>query len=448
MGNPGTSYFTRLAGACLLALALFGLSALPAAAVPAFAVQTGQPCSGCHVGGFGPQLTPLGRTFKMNGYTLRTVDFNVPLSAMAVASFIHTQKDQPPAAPYRANDNLDLDQVSVFFAGGFGSHLGAFIQGTYDGVAQQFHWDNVDVRAVTTATFKGVDMVLGLSLNNAPTVQDAFNTLPAWGYPYSGSSLAPSPGASPLIGSLAQTTLGVTGYALLNSELYIEAGGYQSPSPKALTNLGVDPTDPGSLHGVAPYGRIAYQKNLGDQNFEFGAFGMAANLYPGGDQSAGVTDHYDDLGLDGSYQYFAANKDVFTVNARYTYERQRLDASQALGLADNSRNTLNDVRVNASYYWRGQIGATIGAFDTTGSADPGLYPDNRTNKPDSSGVMLQLDGTPFGNAGSPLGPRFNVRVGVQYTAFATFDGASRNFDGAGHNASDNNTLRVFTWVAY
>jgi len=69
-------------------------------------------------------------------------------------------------------------------------------------------------------------------------------------------------------------------------------------------------------------------------------------------------------------------------------------------------------------------------------------------KPDSSGINLQLDGTPFGGANSPLGPRFNMRVGVQYTAYLQFDGAGRNYDGLGHNAADNNTFRVFTWFAY
>ena len=38
-------------------------------AVPAFAVQTGEPCAACHIGAFGPQLTPFGRAFKIGGYT-------------------------------------------------------------------------------------------------------------------------------------------------------------------------------------------------------------------------------------------------------------------------------------------------------------------------------------------------------------------------------------------
>ena len=448
MGRSGAWVFQRLAGLFLLTLAVVGFSATQAMAVPAFAVQTGQPCSGCHVGGFGPQLTPFGRQFKINGYTIRTNDFNVPLSAMAVASYINTAKDQAPQPGYTANNNVTLDQASVFLAGGFGAHFGAFVQGTYDGVGKQWHWDNMDLRAVTTASADGVDMILGASLNNAPTVDDPFNTLVGWGYPYTSSSLSPAPGAGPIIGSFAQNTVGLTVYANLNSELLLETGVYQSPSATFLDDVGIDPTDPGSIRGVAPYGRIAYTKNFGSQNFEVGGFALAANLNPGADTSTGLSDHYLDLGLDGSYQYFADDKDVVTVNVRYTNESQSLDASQALGNASNGHDSLNDVRIDASYYWRSQIGLTVGAFDTTGSPDALLYAANRTLKPDSTGVTVQLDGTPFGNGNSPLGKRFNLRLGLQYTAYTEFDGAGRNYDTFGANAADNNTLRLFAWVAY
>jgi hypothetical protein len=55
----------------ILVAAVAAFGANRANAVPAFAVQTRQPCSSCHIGGFGPQLTPFGRQFKLEGYTLR-----------------------------------------------------------------------------------------------------------------------------------------------------------------------------------------------------------------------------------------------------------------------------------------------------------------------------------------------------------------------------------------
>jgi hypothetical protein len=444
------SLIRRAAGGGLLALLAFGFTAGQAGAVPAFAVQTGKACVACHVGGFGPELTPYGREFKLGGYTTRAVALNVPLSVMAIASYVQTQTGQssPPTPSTHDNDNLTLDQASLFIAGGVGDHFGGFVQTTYDGVGKTFHWDNLDLRAVTTVKIKGVPVLLGLSINNAPTVQDAFNTLPAWGFPYTGSSLAPAPGSAPLVGGLAQNTIGMTGYAWINSSVYLEAGGYRSPSPNFLTRAGIDPTAPGAIVGTAPYARVAYVKDFGDRNIQVGGFYMSANLLPGLDNTTGMTDHYQDVGLDASFQLFAAKHDVFTVNGRYTYETQRLDASQALNLALNRGQTLQDMRVDGSYYWHDIVGVTVGAFNTTGSSDPLLYAANRTLRPDTTGVSLQVDGTPFGAPNSPLGPRFNVRVGAQYIAYARFDGASQNYDGAGRNAADNNTFRVFIWAAY
>ena len=90
----------------LLAISV-GLSILGTAhalAVPAFAEQTGQHCNACHIGGFGPQLTPFGRQFKLEGYAMRVSSdaFDNPVSAMAVASYVHTQADQPPPAAHYA----------------------------------------------------------------------------------------------------------------------------------------------------------------------------------------------------------------------------------------------------------------------------------------------------------------------------------------------------------
>src|SRR5665213_621491 len=201
------SLLRQLLTAGLLALAFVAAGASSALAVPSFAIQTGHPCQSCHVGGFGPQLTNYGREFKLQGYTTRSVSFNVPISAMAVASYVRTKTDQssPPADGFGLNNNTGLDQISLFVAGGLGAHLGAFIQTTYDGIAKAWSWDNLDLRATTTVQVKDANVVLGASLNNSPTVQDVWNTLPAWGYPYTSSDLAPSPAAAPLLsGALAQ----------------------------------------------------------------------------------------------------------------------------------------------------------------------------------------------------------------------------------------------------
>src|SRR5580704_9811561 len=105
----------------LLAIALLAGITNSANAIPAFAEQTRQRCSTCHVGGLGPQLTPFGRQFKLEGYTMRAgATFTNPLAGMVVAAFEETQKDQPSAPHYAPNDNATLDQASIFLAGGVG----------------------------------------------------------------------------------------------------------------------------------------------------------------------------------------------------------------------------------------------------------------------------------------------------------------------------------------
>lgn len=434
-----------IAGAALL------VPTQPVKAVPAFAEQTGMPCQACHVGGFGPALTPLGRQFKLEGYTQRAKS-SIPLSAMALASFNHTKKDQvpPPDGVNHPNDNVVFDQGSIFLAGGVGSHFGGFGQLTYDGVAKQWAWDNMDLRAVTHGHVFGQDAVFGLTLNNSPTTQDVWNTTPAWGFPYTDTAVSGTPGAAPLIdGGLAQNTLGLSAYAWIGQKFYLEAGGYTSPSASLLNRLGADPFDPGNIHGIAPYGRLAWQGQLGGGTFEVGAFALKAALYPARDNSTGLSDQHTDLGLDASWQKPVGNNNVISLQGRYVHEAANLQASCALAeiATDCAKIHLNEWRGDVSYSWHNKVGATLGAFSITGDSNAFLYGGPNAS-PNSNGVMAQLDYTPWGAGNSPLGPRVNMRVGVQYTAYGKFDGAKTNYDGGGANASDNNVLRVFTWLAF
>ena len=434
-----------LAGA-VLALALVR----PAQAVPSYADQTGQPCQACHVGGFGPQLTPFGREFKLGGYTLRSKPFNVPLAAMAIGSFTHTRKDQVPAPDHLStNNNLAFDQGSVFLAGGVGQHFGGFVQVTYDGVGRAWSWDNVDLRAVTQGKVLGKDAVFGLSLNNSPTTQDVWNTTPAWGAPYTDTAVSGTPGAAALIdGGLAQNTLGVTAYSWIDHTFYLEGGAYTSPKAGTLNWLGADPAAPGDIHGLAPYGRVAYQKDIGGGTFEMGAFALKAAINPGRDRSTGRTDHYSDLGLDVSWLKPEANGNTFTIDMRYVHEKAGLHATCLLALAHSNCAdvTLNEWRSAVAYNWHSKLGATLGVFATSGTPNSFLY--GGSGRPNSNGVMAQVDYTPWGPGTSPLGPLVALRVGAQYTAYGHFDGARHNYDGGGANAADNNALRLFTWVAF
>lgn len=183
--------------------ALFGSTVLLASsnalAVPSFARQTGLPCQACHT--TFPELTPFGRTFKLNGYTLTglrqieapssgstgglKISQIPPLSAMVQAGFTNTAHKEPGTQ----NNNVEFpQQLSFFFAGEVAPHLGSFIQVTYAQPDDKFGLDNTDIRFANQASLAGADTIYGINFNNNPTVEDLWNSTPAWGFPWSESA--------------------------------------------------------------------------------------------------------------------------------------------------------------------------------------------------------------------------------------------------------------------
>jgi hypothetical protein len=294
---------------------------------------------------------------------------------------------------------------------------------------------------------------LGLSLNNSPTVQDPWNTLPAWSFPFTDTEVSATPDAAPLIDdALAQTVLGLTAYSWIGHHFYFEGGGYSSPSAGTLRFLGSDPADSGQIRGIAPYLRAAYQADLGGGTFEVGTSFLKAALFPRRDRSSGFTDRYTDWGLDSSWQKTLGKSDLLSANVRYEHERGDLRASCALALVGDgsdpgcARYHLNEWRAALRYGLHDKLGLTLSPFSITGSHNDNLF--DGSGRPDSNGIMGQVDYTFWPNGNSPLGPLVNARVGVQYTVYGKFNGRRRNFDGEGANAADNNALRLFSWIAF
>ena len=194
----------------ILALGAVGLfffiSATNSYAVPSFNRQTGLDCNACHT--VFPELTSVGRNFKLNGFTAskhakKPYEWPPPVAAMVQLSFTHLNKDMPAGSfdpSNRGNDNVNVPQAISLFYGGriYGDHLGALVQGTYDGVAGKFFLDNTDIRATVKPQLFGKPLILGLTLNNNPTVSDVYNTTPAWGFPSAapadGTALSPGAG--------------------------------------------------------------------------------------------------------------------------------------------------------------------------------------------------------------------------------------------------------------
>ena len=425
-----------------------------ALAVPSFARQTGFPCAQCHVYAFGPALTPVGRQFKLNGYTLRGDDAHpMPLALMLQGGFSETAASQPaaPAPHFSTNDNISLDQASIFVGTRITDQIGMLAQGTYSGEQRHFAWDNTDIRwAKPLKLFGGA--VVGISVNNNPTVQDLWNSTPAWGFPYINSPLVPTPGASPVIsGALAQLVLGGTAYAMIRDHVYLEGGLYRGLSDRGLDAVGLYPASSPHVEGGAPYWRAAYQRTGDSGYWSVGTFGLDVKMRP--DPTLPAADRFTDMGFDAVYQYSGGGPNAILVNTSYIRERQDLTASFAASESSGPSNYLDAWSLDASYIYRQTWSAGIGLFNLRGGRDLTLYaPASLTGSndglPDSRGYTLQVEWVPFGKKDSWLSPWVNARLGVQYTGYLRFNGGTSNYDGFGRSNSQNNSLFLFAWLAY
>lgn len=444
-----------------LAVALYRLEETRAASgrvLPSFSRQTKLACSACHYQFMA--LTPFGRRFKLNGYTLSGLQ-NIPerapgdssaetlrlssippVSAMAIASFSQVRTKVPGT---QNSDATFPDELSLFLAGAVTPKVGAFVQLTYAAPDAAVGIDNVDLRFASQAMVASRELVYGVTLHNNPTVQDVWNTVPAWGFPFVGSPVAPSPGAAPLVdGGLEQQVLGLGAYGLWNDLLYAELTGYRS-APQGGAQP-ADETAANTTRGVAPYWRVALQHQFGPTYVMVGTYGLVGRLYPAG--VTGPTNRYTDVAGDAQIeQPLGAEGAAGRLILRSTviHEKQHLDAFVAAAepAAANATNTLTSFRVNASYQPSLRLGLTLGYFNLTGSRDPLLYPEeaitgSAEGRPNSSGTIGEID----------VNPWENMRIGAQYVAYGRFNGRSRSYDGEGRKASDNNTLYLFTWLVF
>ncbi|OIQ75001.1 hypothetical protein GALL_433400 [mine drainage metagenome] len=106
-------------------------------------------------------------------------------------------------------------------------------------------------------------------------------------------------------------------------------------------------------------------------------------------------------------------------------------AGLAAPLPSGTSDTTDTLRAKVSYVYQAKYGGSLGYFDLTGST-------NNQGDPATSGMTYEAF----------LIPKQNIRVGVQYTAYNKYQGATSNYDGAGRNASDNNSLFLYAWFAY
>jgi hypothetical protein len=430
-------------------LFLLLLSIQRAEAVPSFARQTGLSCNVCHSDP--PELTAFGRNFKLKGYVLTDMSPTdkvgnskslllskyIPLSAMILLSNTAYEANQPGS---QNNSAGFPQQASIFLAGGYASHFGGMAQITYEHAADHFTMDNTDLRYANQGKLLGKDWEYGITINNNPSVEDLWNSTPAWGFPWISSAGAVTPSASPIInGALAQDVAGVGGYSMWNDHLYTNLTVYRSEhagSDPPVTGTG----QPYNISGVAPYWRAAWQQTWGDNYLEVGTYGIYMNSFPGA--VSGLEDRYADPSFDFQYERpFGAN--LLDAHGSYTHESTDLLATYSAGGATTKSNHLNTFKLDSTYHWTNKYTATGALFATTGNSDPLLYAPapltgSNNGRPTSSGYIAQF----------AYWPVQNIDLNVNYTGYFKFNGASTNYDGANRNASDNNTVYLALWVNF
>ena len=495
------------------AMAIFAmLVPVEAQALPLFARQTGQNCVSCHAGGQFPELTPYGRMFKMTGYTIGQ-RVAVPISAMGQITYAKVQdtsKSDDPQADFQKNGSPMFSGGSIFFGGKVTDNIGAFTQWTYDNYAGQrvgesgandgkFQGkpsaDNIDIRYADRFIDTNRDLIVGLSLNNHPSVSDPWNTAAAWMQYVPASSVTSHRFADANTPFPGDTTggnvAGISAYAYLNKMIYAELGFYQTANKGfSFMSGGINDAGTTKLKGANnPYWRLALTHEWGAHNIMVGTTGMVAHIYDSNTDTSDPSSLHRvaSTGVDAQYQYLL---DPHTVTAQVAYMRQKQTYSalsgnpvapeftdaegNAYNFVDangnplpltNSADTTNVFRAKLSYVYQAKYGGSLAFFNLTGSTNTA----NQTSgyDPCSSTINTSADTTAgcapsvrvSGNlSGNPATRGFTyeafwmpvqyVRVGAQYTAYNKFNGASDNYDGMGRNARDNNTLFLYVWGAY
>ncbi len=457
-------------------------------ALPSFARQTGWSCATCHTSF--PQLTPMGRMFKLMGYTTENlqpqqkIDAKVgnvvhlllprisQFSVFVQASDTHVAGGQQmldatprtatamingkptPIGAVGRNNNIEApQQVSLFYAGEITPHVGDFLHITYNGQSGGFAFDDSSiVRAQAWKLGLHNTLITGVDVNNTPSATDLWNTSPDWQAPFFTSNytaagavpttfIGSSPGAAfPLIG-LGAYAADIVGANRANW-FYVEADAYNNSEGNGTApNLGGffeggSNSLFGQLAGTAPYFRFAYQHDWSDWNWEVGTYDMWSRVYASPISSQ--VDRFYDYDLDSQLQWLDINdNNNVTVRANLIHE----DANFAAGALNTSQThgQLNTFNLNATYWYHDEYAAQGGFQDVTGTANSSFWGGNiytsANGSPNTTDEWVEASYLPW----------WNTRLSVRYTMFNKFRGLTGN---NGVSPSKFNTIELLAWIAY
>lgn len=452
-------------------------------ALPTFSRQTGKNCAICHLN-IG-ELTPAGRQFKLMGYS--DGQYVLPLSVIGVLSEtrLHSTSSSADAQINLPKSGTVLpESSSVFISGKFYENFGGNIkwslnavnltplfnsQGVQNGtkVGSDAFLDASDVRYASSMSLGDKRVVMGVTLNNAPTVQDLWNSAPVHSYPYRSSGLLSAWG----IGQFGPTTLidgglnsqvtGVGIYTMVNESLYAELAAYTGFSSSWSVVSPAGPLNTVSK-SVNPYWRIAYNTVRGENSFMLGSFGMVTTLSNDANIVGSSGGKYTDAGFDFEYQHVT---DVHSWSTQVSYIAEQVDWDSLAVINNNhdsSRSYLNTLKGKISYDYRRELGATAFSFYTDGSTDANYWAYNQNpnvvtgacNQNNSQLAFCSLNGSP---RTSGYGIEFYyvpapyVHVALQQTFYTNFLGGHTFVDNSSGNirsAKDNNLTYLYAVFSY
>jgi hypothetical protein len=433
-----------------------------AGAVPSFARQTGMACTMCHT--VFPQLTPYGRRFKLNGYTLarqpditdaeitdstatarRTLSLNStinPLSAEIVADYGHVNRAIPSKTGQNGNQNDDLSVPSAVYlwaAGRVTDKIGAFLQLDYSKTAAitangpaatpTAGGDNMSIGPSEIMRYADHTddrkLVWGATATNGGAAKGDLWSSPVHGFSLLAFGNTGGVGAAtkaPAVGGNGGS--GLTQYAMYDDQFYASiAETHQDNATKTFATPG-DATQV----GWNPELRVAWEKNWDDNSLMLGGMvahynstaGGAAEIVSGPNTWANSRT---DMVADWQYQYIT-DRNLLSFSGAFTTERNSnnpnyVGAAAPTPTYSNDVDYLHQFQASTMYFYKRMYGGVVTYYDNDGTDDSTLYGGN--GSPKNQYWAFSLDYLPWDN----------TRFFFQYNYYTVLANKTNSFYGTG-----------------
>lgn len=369
-----------------------------------------------------PALTTAGREFKLSAYNAATKQrFWFPFSMQAYFGYttLPVNSDEYPSSSLTAPHYQFLG-----FQGKLFGNLGASIAFDYNAGASDAAFAPSEVRYAKRNRNQTQDMLYGFLVTNRIGYNDVWSSaitkpllskpLPNIPQPAHGYGLAPV---------FTKPVLGGGAYAYINSLMYFEMSVFRS-DPRATTD---------TIRYAAPYVRAALNRDIGDTTIAFGLTHIASDITQVDTLNGAIANvvGYNDTALDFMYE----------VNGRIhqfgIYGAWVMKSARYTDQASNNKEIVHSriYRAAVGYSAFHLLGVRLGVINIDGEADAlwyssGANSNNVSGSPRTSLMAVEIDYL----------ASYYVKTALQLYFHDYFNGAQKNYDGIGRNATDNDAI--------